>query len=168
MGAIGRESGNKPFYVYDKTEVYNKTETYSAVEVDAKDAIKLNVSAYTASDVLAKVKTVDGSGSGLDADLLRGLPADFTSSKATSGYQKLPSGLIIQWGNAPAGANNLGITSLLPIAFPNAAYISVATHNGNGAVNSYISATHLVNLNSIYLATNYGVDIGASYIAIGH
>ena len=33
---------------------------------------KLNSSSYTASDVLTKIKTVDGSGSGLDADLLDG------------------------------------------------------------------------------------------------
>ena len=34
---------------------------------------KLNSSAYTAADVLSKLKTVDGSGSGLNADLLDGL-----------------------------------------------------------------------------------------------
>jgi hypothetical protein len=34
---------------------------------------KLASSSYTASDVLTKIKTVDGSGSGLDADLLDGL-----------------------------------------------------------------------------------------------
>ena len=33
---------------------------------------KLDASAYTAADVLAKIKTVDGSGSGLDADKLDG------------------------------------------------------------------------------------------------
>lgn len=33
---------------------------------------KLDSSAYTAADVLAKIKTVDGAGSGLDADLLDG------------------------------------------------------------------------------------------------
>lgn len=33
---------------------------------------KLNSSAYTAADVLNKIKTVDGAGSGLDADLLDG------------------------------------------------------------------------------------------------
>ena len=33
---------------------------------------KLDTSAYTASDVLTKIKTVDGAGSGLDADLLDG------------------------------------------------------------------------------------------------
>jgi hypothetical protein len=36
------------------------------------DTEKLNASAYTAADVLAKLLTVDGSGSGLDADLLDG------------------------------------------------------------------------------------------------
>jgi hypothetical protein len=36
-------------------------------------AAKLNSSAYTAADVLAKLKTVDGAGSGLDADLIDGL-----------------------------------------------------------------------------------------------
>ena len=46
-------------------------------------------SAYTAADVLAKIKTVDGSGSGLDADLLdgvhkSGLLTALTSSSATN------------------------------------------------------------------------------------
>lgn len=35
-------------------------------------AAKLDASAYTASDVLAKLKTLDGAGSGLDADFLDG------------------------------------------------------------------------------------------------
>jgi hypothetical protein len=36
---------------------------------------KLDSSSYTASDILTKIKTVDGTGSGLDADLLDGLNA---------------------------------------------------------------------------------------------
>jgi len=46
--------------------------TYTKAEVDNKDALKLDSSAYTATDVLAKVKTVDGVGSGLDADTVDG------------------------------------------------------------------------------------------------
>jgi len=46
--------------------------TYTKAEVDSKDALKLDSTNYTATDVLAKIKTVDGSGSGLDADLLDG------------------------------------------------------------------------------------------------
>lgn len=47
---------------------------------------------------------------------------EFSSSLAASGYQKLPSGLIIQWGGTSAVTTtttpaNLSVT--LPIAFPN-------------------------------------------------
>lgn len=41
-------------------------------ELDALATAILDVSSYTAADVLAKIKTVDGSGSGLDADIIRG------------------------------------------------------------------------------------------------
>jgi len=76
--------------------------------------------------LLKKIKNVDGSGSGLDADLLRGLPADFTASLSSNGYQKLPSGLIIQWMygvNTTAG----DITITYPISFPNAVVSVVGT-----------------------------------------
>ena len=58
-----------------------------------------------------------------NADLVRGLPADFTSSKATNGYQKLPSGLIIQWGYVSGNsgsATNVQWNITFPITFPNA------------------------------------------------
>jgi len=41
-------------------------------EIMAAVATKLAATSYTAADVLSKIKTVDGSGSGLDADLLDG------------------------------------------------------------------------------------------------
>lgn len=44
--------------------------------VDNALAGKLNTTDYTASDVLTKIKTVDGASSGLDADLLDGLNSD--------------------------------------------------------------------------------------------
>ena len=44
---------------------------------------KLETSAYTASDVLSKLLTVDGTGSGLDADLLDGLNAASTNTVST-------------------------------------------------------------------------------------
>src|SRR4051812_13473355 len=43
------------------------------ISQDSAIATKLNSSSYTAADVLTKLKTVDGVGSGLDADLLDGL-----------------------------------------------------------------------------------------------
>ena len=41
--------------------------------------LRLLSSSYTASDVLTKIKTVDGAGSGLDADLLTGLSPSYTN-----------------------------------------------------------------------------------------
>jgi hypothetical protein len=49
--------------------------------IDAQFAAKLNAASYTAADVLAKLLTVDGTGTGLDADLLDGQHASaFASS----------------------------------------------------------------------------------------
>ena len=49
--------------------------------VDAQFAAKLNAATYTPADVLAKLLTVDGAGTGLDADLLDGQHASaFASS----------------------------------------------------------------------------------------
>jgi hypothetical protein len=44
---------------------------------------KLDASAYTAADVLSKIKTVDGSGSGLDADTLDGFDQATTNTAST-------------------------------------------------------------------------------------
>lgn len=45
---------------------------------------------------------------------------DFTSSLSTSGYQKLPSGLIIQWGTTALISTDALLSVTFPIAFPNA------------------------------------------------
>ena len=59
---------------------------------------KLASSSYTAADVLTKIKTVDGSGSGLDADTLDGKHANDSSILN-------PTGSIIMYGaaSAPSG-----------------------------------------------------------------
>ena len=56
-----------------------------SMELQAVESAALPVSSYTASDVLTKIKTVDGVGSGLDADTLDGI--DSTGFMQTSGNQ---------------------------------------------------------------------------------
>jgi hypothetical protein len=51
--------------------------------INTEVGTKLNSSAYTAADVLAKLVTVDGSGSGLDADLLDGLNSATANTAST-------------------------------------------------------------------------------------
>ncbi|TDW20384.1 hypothetical protein EV128_12514 [Rhizobium azibense] len=80
----------------------NDTEIASAI------SFKLDASAYTAADVLAKVKTVDGPGSGLEADLLDGYhasnlfrdDADFTTTGNFTVRNAAPSVRIGNIGNA--------------------------------------------------------------------
>ncbi|RKP50504.1 gp53-like domain-containing protein [Trinickia fusca] len=59
----------------------------------------------------------------------------FGSSLGSNGYQKLPSGLIIQWGGNP-GSNSGMLTYPFPIAFPAAVYNVSATVSNPTSVNS--------------------------------
>ena len=50
-------------------------------------------------------------------------------SLATSGYQKLPGGLILQWGVVTGSAADQSVT--FPTTFPNACFFVVGSTNGN-------------------------------------
>lgn len=101
------------------------------------------------------------------------------SSLAASGYQKLASGMIIQWGVATMGSQSTAGSwyvangsATLPIAFPNACRQVMATLSGsldasmfvNGAIGTTTTAT-------MYIAASVtGVVAGktVSYIAVGN
>ena len=89
----------------------------------------------------------------------------FTQSIVANGYQKLPSGLIIQWGAIPTV--NAGVTVTFPIAFPTACF-SVAD-SSNTATQSAALSVQTVTLTSFY-ATYPFYNIGSQglYIAIGY
>jgi len=59
--------------------------------------------------------------------------SSFAANLSTSGYQKLPGGLIIQWGGVPAIAANSSVTVTFPIAAP---HTNFAIACGPGAVNA--------------------------------
>lgn len=71
-------------------------------------AAKLDSSSYTAADVLAKLITVDGSGSGLDADMLDGISS--AGYLQTTTYQALTP----TWANLHTFAGNILLTSANP------------------------------------------------------
>lgn len=102
------------------------------------DVAQKNLSNITS---LGKILDLDGSGSGLDADKVRGLPADFTCSKAGNGYTKLPNGIIIQWGYNTTG------TITLPVSFTTAyrvtgslSYNTTTAHDGISIWNTTLSS----------------------------
>lgn len=113
---------------------------------------------------LGKILDFDGSGSGLDADFVRGLPADFQNNFGTAGYQKLPSGLIIQWGVTTSSGTRTYAT--FPIAFPNTVLSLTYSERSRQDWNTYI-----VSLSNTGFTA--GVDGGGGmpsvfYIAIGY
>lgn len=59
-------------------------------------ALKLDAATYSAADILTKIKTVDGLGSGLDADLFQGnLPAAFATAGHNHTLDALSNALIV-------------------------------------------------------------------------
>lgn len=80
---------------------------------------KLDSSAYTATDVLSKVKTVDGVGSGLDADLLDGKQGNNYALKTEAITEAPSDGKIYgrknkQWSEIIASNQYLDLTTLFP------------------------------------------------------
>ena len=75
-------------------------------------------------------------GKPLTAEDLGGMPLienDFKGTKqslTTNGYQKLPGGLILQWGQVPAVPNGSFQTFTYPIPFPTAVFMATSTPNG--------------------------------------
>ena len=94
---------------------------------------------------------------------------DFTLSSAASGYQKLPSGLIIQWGvtGAITGGSSVAIT--FPIAFPNAGLNASATYT-TGTNTTTPSAGSLSSLSTTGVTVrNLGATSNPIYwLAIGY
>jgi hypothetical protein len=95
--------------------------------------------------------------------------ADFAFSKASPGYLKLPSGLILQWGTF--GGSPSGDTAItFPIAFPNA-FLSgniSGLNSGTGAFGGYNSPT-LTGMNGNWWSaatTRQGGN--CTYLVIGH
>lgn len=86
----------------------------------------------------------------------------FGSVKALNGYQKIPGGLIFQWGSAVFSAAGSSIS--YPIAFPNACLSIMATDNDTGRLSIFgISG---VTTTSFIGFTNQTTE-GAGWLAIG-
>lgn len=116
-----------PSYKLHVNGSLNATTIYqNGSSLDSLLGAKLNSSSYTAADVLAKLKTVDGSGSGLDADLLdgvhlmnwkgyQGIPRSCGNSTFTTVNQYFGNGNIVVFDPLPTDANDndLGLNTVI-------------------------------------------------------
>lgn len=99
--------------------------------------------------------------------------ASFSKSFGTNGYQKLPSGLIIQWGVVGCPANysaNTRFAFNFPIAFPSSALHIILSNSGisnltPGTQAEVISRSHAGVCWSISAVNAFG--LAASYVAFG-
>jgi hypothetical protein len=96
--------------------------------------------------------------------------AGFGKALSSSGYQKLPSGLIIQWGSGTTAGGG-GILISNAIAFPNAVFTAVATANAVAVAANILSVSPTLTATTVYASNGSGaaiVGLGAFYIAIGY
>lgn len=93
------------------------------------------------------------------------------SSVAATGYQRLPSGLIVQWGQV-ASSSSADVTVSFPIAFPNAVRFTGVQHMHGTTSSPYIGsvATYIPTGFSFSLYTTAGARTAQNtgWIAIGY
>jgi hypothetical protein len=86
---------------------------------------------------------------------------------AANGYQRLPGGLILQWGSTFIAGNSTA-TVTYPIAFPNAAFIVIAD-GGETVTNRQDNGPAVSSFNTFNASITNGIDVGIStrWFAIG-
>jgi hypothetical protein len=85
------------------------------------------------------------------------------ASLAVNGYQKLPSGLIIQWGNDNSSTTSSTVT--FPIAFPNAVYQVYASIYAAGT--AYIATPSTPGPTLTQMTIVKTASLSANWLAIG-
>lgn len=86
-------------------------------------------------------------------------------SKNAHGYQKLPSGLIIQWGNTTISTGgSIPIAVTLPLTFPTAQLMTIGSSISAGG--SFCGATNQSTSSILVWANNAGA--GLTWISIGY
>lgn len=96
-------------------------------------------------------------------------PEDFPASLEKNGWQKLPSGLIIQWGTVVIEGSQYSRIANFQIAFPNVCFGAIATNNFAGSTVAVASAAPISNTQvNIYFARNdCATNMNVFYMAIG-
>ncbi|EIM25761.1 gp53-like domain-containing protein [Microvirga lotononidis] len=90
--------------------------------------------------------------------LMAVIKGDFANSLAGTGYQKLPNGLILQWGTTVGTTNaNGNFVITFPIAFPTAVR-TVIPVNGDQEVIT-LGAQSIGVINSVTTTTSFAVSV---------
>ncbi|EMR5380229.1 hypothetical protein WJW41_001329 [Escherichia coli] len=93
----------------------------------------------------------------------------FTLSVSGTGYQKLPSGFILQWGSIGAPGIAQDVVTHFPIAFPNRCLRVLVSQDytpDSGAV-GYIACAGFSNDPVKFISRASNPGLGASFLALG-
>lgn len=145
----------------------NTTQIATTAFVTAAANLKANI----ASPAFTGIPTAPNPSTGLRSQALATMQKfadEFGSSLAANGYQKLPSGLIIQWGFAATGS----ATITFPIAFPTAACAVTGNTTLAGTPNSILIPQSITAAN-FYAKVNKASDATSvpdpfNWLAIGY
>ena len=118
-------------------------------------ATNAEAQAYTAN------KLIDG------AKLAAALQGS-NQSLAASGYQKIPGGLIIQWGSLPSTADDGTASITWPISFPNNCYMAVASADTFNISYQLWALTAKTTTTGTFRQMAIGSASGGYYISIGN
>ena len=129
--------------------------------------IDVNADTVAATTVRGNSSGVPAAETSLSMATLRTM-LGFDVSAAASGYQKLPGGLIVQWGSAVA-AITTGSTVTFPIVFPTAIFVVLAVAVSTSAQ----IITHSAPTTSNFFMNGWNVSgtsasVTGRYIAIGN
>lgn len=126
--------------------VYSQAETYTKTEVDAKTTVAstAQAQAWTSNTTLLTPLRLAEAFKGANQSLIAG-----------GGFQKLPGGLILQWGAANTSAGTG--TWTFPIAFPTTALRVFATQDATNFQDS-VGATILSNTQATIASESAGTD----------
>lgn len=107
----------------------------SYVDTDASTSVKGRVQLATSAEAAALSNTQKA----ITPSTLSGAFQSSNQSLASSGYQKLPGGLIVQWGTVAGTGADVSVT--FPIAFPTAAFVVLPVMVGTPPGNVALSCT---------------------------
>ncbi|MDR6408499.1 UNVERIFIED_ORG: hypothetical protein ABIC62_001889 [Burkholderia sp. 1595] len=166
------------FPVGGRIEFLNISAGAATVARTGNDTIALNATGGSTSIVLnnGDTLTLEASSTGqwyaVGGSAQLGFSTAFNASLSAAGYQKLPSGLILQWGTSTIATQSMQ-TVTLPVAYPNAFILAagntgtVITPNaasislgfqGNGSKTSF----------NVIAGTASSGSTGISWISIGY
>lgn len=135
--------------------VYSQAQTYTKTEVDNKTTVASTAQAQAWASNTTLITPLRL------AEAFQGT----NQSKTSNGYQKLPGGLILQWGIFSTGVGG-DIPVVFPIAFPTA-FLSMGYAEYSGNVPNHISLSAVPSVTG-FTAASTSANQTYGYIVIGY